>query len=174
MHMICTGKMLAKEFKKFCDYYKLPVSPQCWTLSLSGKDMPPDQRPLMAFVRVLQDTKPEAFTAVTFKLFDAVFADGNTPLLKASEEDLVKVLVEQSKLLSKEEVKDVLEKSKAPEMRKKLQAEAKEKVEGLEMFGVPWMHIEQGDGTRDSFMGSDRFELIANWWVRTTRLGTAS
>ena len=117
--------------------------------------------PLMRFVRIVQQEKPDALPSVTDTLFRQVFAQGNTSLLSADESALKTAL--QGGPLSDSEISQILSKSKDAAMKDQLKKEGAAVVNDARAFGVPWFVITREDGKKRSFMGSDRFELIAHW-----------
>lgn len=128
---------------------------------MEAQASPPNPIPLMRFVRVIEAERPDLLFSATDKLFQQVFAEGDTSILAAKPDALAKVL--QGTGLDGKAIASLLEKANGPEYKSKLKDEAKGLVEKYNAYGVPHSHIEKADGTARDFMGSDRFELIA-WW----------
>lgn len=120
---------------------------------------------------VLQENHPELLEAVTTKVFEAIFAKGDTALFSDTAsgniDHLYNVIGQvSSSNLSKENISSMLQKSNSKEFKEKPKPAGKRYVEEWGVYGVPWMRVTKGKtGEVKDFMGSDRFELIAHWYV---------
>lgn len=116
----------------------------------------------MRLVRIIQDTHPDQLGHVTTKLFDEVFGKGNTEIFKCDPEALAGAIGVGK--LDRQTISDLLSKAGEQDSKERIQTEAKKLVEEGGAYGVPWLVITRAsDGKTESFMGSDRFELIAHW-----------
>ncbi|CAD6577726.1 MAG: hypothetical protein CYPHOPRED_000312 [Cyphobasidiales sp. Tagirdzhanova-0007] len=124
--------------------------------------MPPNSLPLMRFLRIVQEQQPDLLETASIKLFNCIFAQGDSDVFKCELDKLRAILGPDFAHTKK--VEDMLVASNGKENTERLRKEAKELVEDLGAFGAPWMHFTKNkSGESRSIMGSDRFEIIANW-----------
>lgn len=116
---------------------------------------------LVFFMRVLQDKMPHLVETATIRLFDQIFAKGDTDVFLCEPEKLLSVLGQD--LFTVEMLADMQSIASSEQTKKTVQEEAKGLVAQHGMYGLPWMKFEKEDGSTRSFMGSDRFHLIADW-----------
>jgi len=156
------AQMMKSEFALFCDLHKIPVSKDAWTLNMAAGKAPPDSRSLQRFLRVIQTERPEVLRGVSERLFHAIFGEGKNGLFKPSLHDLVDAL--GTDMLDEKTIDGILNKSEQgqKEINNQMKDEAKAYVDKVGIYGVPYMRVSNGKEEK-TFMGSDRFELIAHW-----------
>lgn len=134
---------------------------------MEAQQKPPNSLPLTRFLLIVQQNESSSvLEEVSIKIFNAIFAQGDTALFNAAaNNDIDKIhSVLSASTLNKDKIKAYLEKSNTKEIKELVKTEAKKYVDDWNAYGVPWMNFKRNkDGQSRQFMGSDRFELIAAW-----------
>ena len=133
---------------------------------MEAQQKPPNSLPLTRFLIVVQQSESsKVLEEITIEIFKNVFAQGSTSLFTSNPSDAINNLVSAlGNTLSKDKIKEYVEKSNDKEMKEYAKNEAKKYVEEWNAYGVPWMKFKRGrDGQIKHFMGSDRFEMITDW-----------
>ncbi|KAG8759795.1 Glutathione S-transferase kappa 1 [Serendipita sp. 396] len=142
------GFML-KDLERVSQEYQVPFS--------VGPEFPGNTLQPMRMLRYLKDElSPTKFREATAHYFQENFVK-NTPL---SSPEFVTSL--PPSILSQDEMKVALSKSKS--VTEKMKAEVEALVNEHQAFGFPWIVVKRDDGQVESWFGSDRFSNIA-WWL---------
>lgn len=133
---------------------------------MEAQQKPPNSLPLTRFLLMVQQSESSTvLDEITMKIFKAIFAEGDTQLFNSTASgDIEKLSSVIGDSLSKDKIKQYLDKSNSKEAKELAKTEAKKYVDEWNVYGVPWLSFKRSkDGQTKHFMGSDRFELIAAW-----------
>lgn len=157
----------SQEFRMFSDYYQIPTSSSAWTYSAEARNGPPNSLPLMRIILLLAEERPQLLETCTVRLFHRIFAEGDSTVFIAGkdvEKDTDKLLsVLGPDTIHAKILGDLWQRANGKEAKDRIKAEAARFVKDFNAYGVPWMRFEKPEGATRDFMGSDRFELIADW-----------
>ncbi|CUA70111.1 Glutathione S-transferase kappa 1 [Rhizoctonia solani] len=146
------GEYLSQDIKRLGEEAGLKIN-------VAWVNNPPNTMGVARFLRAYKDVSSQAeLESVSRRLFVEMFSGERSP----SDPGFLGCLVPD--LISEDKLKQVIARSGSQEIKDLVKTESAALVKDYGAFGFPWIIVRRGDGTTNSFFGSDRFGNMA-WWL---------